>query len=307
MVLTSVEKFTKKTGVNVSKFLRDFSFFFSGNYYANVYQYYAGNTDTPNAEAFSFLENLEVSCKSILEKIKYFRKSINNLEDVNLLFDIEDANNKLVTVRKLPFYLSTNVGKQSGNTFEYILGKNETLLDVTKNVLESNSPENDWIRLAVSNGIYEKEYNTNGGLSINLFAQKGISKGRLESVLGVQNGKNALGVDLDKKLTFVNNDLKKLKNEETFLQSVYICLNLRKGDNTYFPNLGITEDVVVGKNVSSYNFPIIIRELNTLFAQDDTIAGFSIKDVRKENDAIFCVLEVQSVIGESETINFNIS
>ena len=307
MELTAVEKLSKRIGIDVEKFLRDFTFFFNSDLYERVYQYYAGNTKNPNAESFGFLESLEDTCQSISEKLGFFKRKASNLDDLHLIFSIEEAKNKLATVRKLPFYLRTNVGSQSGYTLDYVLGKNETIEDVVKNVLESDNPKNDWIKLAIVNGVYESGYTTDGGLSVNLIATGNTLQGRLESVLGVQNGANALGVDLSKKIRFIDNDLHKLGNEDTFLQSVRICLNLHKGDNPYFPDLGITEDLVVGRNVSSYNIPIIIRELNALFKQDDTIARFSVKDTRREQDSLVCTIEVMSVIGESETINFGIS
>lgn len=307
MELTPVEKFTKFTKIDVQSFLDRFSFFVSSRFYIAIYDYYNGVLKEPDAEAFEYLAILENDCNSILSQIKPFKKQLITIGDTNLLYQIEEAKIKLKTVRNLAFFLRTNVGNDNGIETKYVLGKNETLQDVSDNVLNDEDFLNNWVQIALKNRVNEISYNTEGGLVVNLIANPNLSQGSVQSVLGSQIGNEALGRDIQRRIEFANDDVKILGNTETFLQSIKILLNLQRGDTPSNPRLGITSDNVVGSNLNTLNFPITLRELSNNFTQDDTIARFRVVNLERKDDYLLVNLEVTAITGESQTVTLSLT
>lgn len=305
--LTPVEKLTKYTKINIQDYLDRFVFFVDSDYYTAIYSYYSGVTQEPNAEAFGFLSQLENICNSILFKSKTYLKLLNRVGDIDLLLQIEESKIKLKTVRNLSFFLRTNVGRQNGFTSNYILAKNETLQDVSENILEDIQPVNDWLKIALQNRINEISYRTDGGFVVKLVANTNLINGSVQSVLGAQIGSEALGKDIDRKIKIENDDLKILSNKETFLQSVDIYINLQKGDAPQYQDYGITAEAVVGQNINSLNFPIVLRELSDILTQDDTIQSFQFGEIEVVSDYFLAKLNVTAITGQTETFTLSLS
>ena len=118
---------------------------------------------------------------------------------------------------------------------------------------------------------------------------------------------NILGKDIYQKLTFENNDLKVLGYIDTYKQAVVILSGLKTNDDPFNADAGILVKDVVGSNVNLVNLPLIFRRMSESFGSDDTIDSFSIKDVKRESDALYAVFEVTSILNQISEFKINLS
>ena len=116
----------------------------------------------------------------------------------------------------------------------------------------------------------------------------------IESVVDNIVGEKILGKDILYKTTFENDDLLVLSYKDTFFQSVNILMKLKKGDNPEFYDLGLQKNVAVGSNINSISYPVLLRQISEAFQTDDTIKSQEITGFRKEQDAIFIDMEIES-------------
>ena len=68
--------------------------------------------------------------------------------------------------------------------------------------------------------------------------------------------------------------------------------NLEKRDIPQFPQYGLDRELT--KGMFEINLPLIIREKQKDFSVDDTILGFAINDISKNNGKLEIKFEVQS-------------
>jgi hypothetical protein len=61
--------------------------------------------------------------------------------------------------------------------------------------------------------------------------------------------------------------------------------------------LGLSEDLVVGSNRSSFALPVIQRQLTNLFNTDDTLMNFEIKSITIDTDELFITFVINTVRG----------
>jgi hypothetical protein len=201
------------------------------------------------------------------------------------------------TVLNLPKWLRSTIEKARFKPLSenITLKQNQTLEGLTRDIGDSNWREN-WFNLAINNNLQEEDYTSEGGnlLSVTLVTGQVL---QLDSVVDTINEDTILGKDLDKKLSFEDNDLKVLNSKDTFYQSVLIASSLRKGQNSSLPELGLPREVF-GINKNILNYPSIIRRITESMKTDDTIKTINIEDISLEQDGVKITLGVNSILDD---------
>ena len=292
-----VENFENITGFDLDAWLGSFDDF-SQNYYQDIYNYYAGVVKQPNTLAFEKLNNLLQGASYIDSLIQINAGAFTDSKNWDFLAYLEEIFIKLKSASKLYKYLRSNKDEKSyilnGYQTNYYAAKYERPEDIVAKTGSLN-PQEDWIDLAVKNNLEELNYKYSGAYTIqlNIDLQSQAGTGAVLSVVGDTTGEKIMGKDFDRKIYVLNNDLKKLSYKETFLQAIDIIVTLVKGSVPESPKLGISRNLI-GSNITVLRFPILIRELEELFATDDTIQSISIGDVITEEDAVYLNIFVRS-------------
>jgi len=307
---TTISDFVKITGYDIYSLI-DYYVAFIEVDSRKIIDYYAGNFRVADSVAFSKLDILLTEAKKVEEIFYLNRESFINIADWNLLDKIEDIIKSLEIIKKSSKFLRspiTNLNYNEGIQSEYGLKQNETLETISRLTLQNSDFDNNWVDLAVKNDLTEEEYSNKGGVLLKIVFDKTYPINYLESVVDNLEGEKMYGKDLDRTITFVDDDLKVLTYKETIQQACDILCNLNKGDVPEFPDDGISSSIIVGSNLKAIAFPVIFRQYYSLFSKDDTFSSFSITNVGFYQDAVFIEAEIRTVYGDlllNKTIYFN--
>lgn len=290
-----INKFKKISNYPIDDFLFNSIQFFS-NDYNQLILFFSGKINFLDKRHVKRLN--ELSEQSIIISNIFFLKknSMKTVDFWELLDTFEDIKTKLRTAMNISKYLRSSViaGKnKSGFAFEYNLKNEQTLENVSKNILNNNSSEDDWVNIALENNLKEIDYDIDGGN--NLVLRKQIFQSNLvTSMIDNTIGEKIYGKDIKRFLSYKDEDLESLGYKETVYQCAEILSQLEKGDIPEFPELGLNTSFYKGVNMSQLNYPSIVRELRKNFKTDDLFMNFEIKSFKLEQGDIFIEYKVDT-------------
>ena len=295
-----LEEFHQITGFDIVNYYSDVVNFTEIDYPYMV-EYFNGKTDVINASSFEILRDLLRGKDDLFSLFTHSKNRLQNLKWFDLMIEIEEIDTVLMTADNISKWLrspKTNTSYNQKIEVNIGLKQANTLERVSKEILREEDYQNDWVKTAIRNNLTEESYSEEGG---NLLAVTFSSSGQLfiAAVVDNINSDNILGLDIDQYTQFVDNDLKVLSYKETYKQSIRILSSLKVGDNPYLADDGIITSQVVGSNINLLNLPSLFRQLASLFATDDTIKSFVIKEVTRKADALFVIFVVTSVMGDT--------
>jgi hypothetical protein len=303
-----LNKFFNITGFDINDYYKSFTDFIQLDYNYLV-DYYSGKTEVINSRSFNNLSVLLKKNSDLFSSFTQNKYRLNNLMFCDLMIQIEEIDSSLMTIKNISKWLRspiTNKGFASKTEINVTLKQNQTLELLNKDVLREEDYQNSWVQTARRNNLAEEDYTSDGG---NLLAVSFARSGRLfvQAVVDNLNGMNILGKDIQQKLEFANNDLKVLGYIETYKQSVSILSDLKTNDNPFLANDGVLQKDIIGVNRNLVNLPLIFRRMSAVFSSDDTISSFSITEVKRNQDALFAVFEVKSILGNVDEFKINLS
>lgn len=303
-----LNEFYDLTKFDIISYYTDFSNFMKTDY-NNLYNYFNGNTEVINPAAFNKLDFLLQQSVNLFSLYNQVKDNLNNYKWWDLLEQLEEIHSSLLTIKSLSKWLrspKTNYSYNQKTELQITLDQNQTLERLNSERLNEIDSQNSWYNTAIRNNLKEEDYSIEGGnlltVSFNLTGSIFIN-----AVVDNITGEKVLGIDIDKKFTFENNDIKVLTYSDTFKQSVLILSSLKKGDNPYLPNDGIDTKSVIGTNINLVNYPSIVRQMSNAFATDDTIKSFAIIDIKRESDAIYAKFEARSRISDLHNFKIKLS
>lgn len=298
----TLSHFSKVLDLDLRLFL-DLTTDFLENESVNVEKYYSGEVTSPNIETFTKLSFFISQLKQIISKSHIVRNQFTTTKYWQIFELFEDLLIKLQTLENIGFYLNSTITKGNFNTsisVDLKMKRSITLERLEREQLSSLDPENDWVNLALSNRMQEESYTPKGGYLIKAnLALNRLTASTLESILGSLEGENMLGKDINKKFTFIDDDLEVLSPQNTMNQSANIYLALEKGQNPEFPEDG--KKKIAGENLSSIAYPVIVRDLINIFSKDDSFSELTLTNVRYDQGSLFLDVNIGTVYGD----NFN--
>lgn len=293
-----IDRFELITGFQLKAYLENFVFFID-THQRNIINWFSGKTKIPNALSFDELNKLVKESLRLDEVIQVNNDRFDLMSYWELLERIEDIKIALKTIENSSKFLRSSITKNNFNPnfeMDYLVRQQETLENVSSK-LGSTNKQNDWVDIALRNDLKEEDYTLQGGKQLKVSLQGDIPS-TINDVLASLVGESILGLDIKKKLTFVNNDLEVLDNIPTFKQAIEILANLRKADNPEFEENGISKRLVVGGNIVAIIYPLLFRQLFETFQHDDTIRSFQITKLERRQDALFIEAEIESKLGD---------
>lgn len=286
--------------------LYDISAFFSkyinfiDTKYSNIVNYYSGFTDVSPVDSLKSLANLISEHKKLVDIIILNSSSFNNYEFWILVEYVEDIGLALETANNASKWIRSAVTK-SGNkqqvVVDLVMSQGQKIEDVDRDNLKSNDPDS-WVQTALDNGLREEDYDMNGGALIKVVYKNNTSLFLAGVVDNIDSAEKTYGLDIDKNITITDDDLVVLSYRDTFIQSMKILTDLKRGDDPSFPDRGVDVKNILGGNVAGISYPIIFRQLADNFATDDGFKSFSMTDVKRQQDAVYIEFQVESRAGE---------
>lgn len=282
----TVEYFSASIRYNLLTYIDLYSLFVS-DYQKKIENYFKFENARAEVEAFDFLSSLIEEASKIDDLIKINKKSFNRIDHWEFVSFLDDIKNTLDTIDNTAKWTGSNKTRNNWRSISiqsnHTLNQHETLEDVVDNNYGGDY-QNDWTKLSIENNLYEKDYSVEGGN--NLLITQNINnspKYFVTSVVDSLINENLYGLDLNRKITFQNDDLLVANYNETVRQSVTILAGLKRGDIPEYPMLGIDPQLGIGNNVGMLVYSSITRQLEDTFSSDDTLANFNIIDISYEN------------------------
>lgn len=296
MTQETFDRFKDRTHIDIQQFFTDFVNFFD-NYYQNITDYYTIGSEL-NSDTLIALSNLNTSAKQIKGVFNTLQSILSNYYDNwELLDQFEDCCIKIETVYNSNKWFRANKGLTFDSKTEktFILRQNQTLTSLADEIGYSD-PNNDWVELALRNNLREDDYTEDGGVNLKVVFQNN-SEYSLKGVLAPITGQSIYGLDINKKITYVDDDIDTLDNTETRDQAFSILMNLFKGNVPEFIADGIDKGLT-GSNINSFQYPIVIRQMSDIFAKDDLFKSVGISNIYREQDNVFMTVSAKTRVGD---------
>lgn len=286
----TVDYFSMVMRYDVSTYLELYSIFIQSNQ-PQILQYYRERNTNPDVTSFDFMEKLIIEAIKLDNLIKMHKNAFDKIDHWELVTMLEDMRDKLETIKNTSKWIGSSKAKNSWHSTSiqssHVLKQNETLEGVSLDLNgEQGNNQDDWVEIAMENDLLESDYSVDGGNKIQL--SKGIATKPnyfIRSVIDTLVNQTMYGLDIDRKMTFENEDIKVLSYNNTVKQSIDILILLKKGDVPEFPNFGIDADLSVGGTAGQLFHSTIVRQLATVFSTDDSLRNFNVlKAQYKEGD-----------------------
>jgi hypothetical protein len=293
--------FEQLTSYDIVPFLQEYVSF-TEEHYSNIVNYYEGSSLVVPADSFNKLKWLTGEQKQIVEIFQANASSLDTYDYWILLEYIEDIGSVLATAGNASKWLRsvpTSNGYKQVISLTHIAKQGQTIESIERTVLASSAPEDSWVETALENDLAEEDYTPEGGylLKVNF---KNNSALFIQSVVdNIDSAEKTYGLDVKRKLEIVNNDLVTLDYWDTIMQTVENYSKMLRGDNPSLPDDGIDKKSIVGKTLAAVSYPIVFRQLASLFAKDDSFKEFQIQDVKREKDAVYIYFQVKTRAGDA--------
>lgn len=265
----------------------------------NIINFYSGRSQSPNMESFDALNQLITQTRLLSGVVEGNRTRLLNGKYWELIETLSEIETTIETIDNSSKWLRSAISKGNFNPqveITRVLRQFQTLENLSSE-LGSTNRDQDWVRLALRNDLSEESYTTKGG---NMLTVDGKNRKyiQLRSVVDNITGKKVYGIDVNRKLSFTNDDLSALSYDDTVKQTVGILSGMRKGMNPEFPEDGIQASLTSGANRNSIPYPIIIRQIYSTFEKDDSLRSIKVTNIDNEQDWLEVGLEVETRLGE---------
>lgn len=294
----TISDFEKITNFKLTEYLNDYIDFTTVGR-IKVIDYYSGKVSAPNTEAFKALDILK---KLSLDLMSVVDGNENRLSDgrfwelIELLSEIRTS---IDTIDNSSKWLRSAITKGNYSPqieIDRVLRQFQTLEGVSSET-GSNNPDADWVNISLRNDLKEEGYTPSGGNVLNIIGANRFAF-KLKTVVDNISGKKVYGIDLNRKLTFKDDDVEALSYDDTMRQTVNILSSLKRGDTPEFPEDGIQASLVSGANRNTVAYPILIRQYINTFERDDTLKALKIVDIKTVQDSLSVAFEVETRLSE---------
>lgn len=295
MIGKAAIKFESLTKYNLVEYIDACTKFFKTGFPAIV-DFFSGNIDKVSSEYLNEHKRLLKEADNISEQFKNNAEKLETADFWWLLEYCEDLRTKLQTTTKISKYLRSSrvdFNFSKGFAHPYSVSDQQTFEQISASILEDEDNENDWTKVALSNDLREVEYDADGGNNITLYREKFI-QGGVTSIIDNMIGENVYGIDLLKKITFLDDDLELVQYKDCVYQSIDIMSKLKAGDIPEFPFLGVNSALYVGTNIANLAYSTIVRELTKVFQTDDLFINFNVTEISLKQDSYFIKFDVST-------------
>jgi hypothetical protein len=296
----TLDAFERITKYDIRKYFESFvEFAQEGALY--IYDYYSGELTIYPSNSFDDLNRLKLRSSQLIEMFVLNSSSFDTYEYWTLMELVEDSKSKLDTISNYSRWLRSPIKEGlygKGVEVDYVVTEGQTLENVSDDIQGSEDAQNEWVDLALRNQLIEEDYTPDGGTILKIKSNNGQSLFLNSVVDNIDTVDKTFGLDIDRVITYEDNDLKVLTYRDTIHQAADILAGLKQGDNPFHPLDGRDEKGLLGVNYASISYPIISRQLITTFAKDDTFSTINISDIRREQDGVYFEYTIETKGGE---------
>lgn len=296
-IVTQFEKITKFALLQYFEDYRDFM----QNDFSYLSEYYNGNASSVDASHISAFNALRTKSKNLMQQFINFSHRLSNCGFWELQEYCQNLNDVLEKIPKLPKYYRTSKTVRGYQPYIQVKGNVGGLKTIQDLAQEINSDGVSEISLIIDNDLQEKDWDIKEMSSITAFVNNQTDV-VVETILEQPIGNQIYGKDINRKITLENNDLAVKKYEDNVEQKCDILLSLERGNIPEMPNFG--KNRLQGTNMSDYNYTELVKDLQSVFLQNDLFEDIEVSDVRYEQGDIFvnCTIKTKYSYSTQKTL-----
>ncbi len=289
-VIIDFQKVTKYPLIDFLTRYRNFML----NSYPVLDAYFSGKTDKIDNEHLTNLKTITEDCKDVTVQFKNFANKFSSCGYWELMDYLDDLNNTIEKINKLPKFRKTSLTKRGYQPFIQVastVGGMRTIDDVANQVREINKDNTSWIDLMLSNDLNETDWEIDNLTPINVLINNRTDV-VVTTILDMPIGKRIYGKDINRKITFIDNDLLTVEYQANVEQKCDILLELNRGD--------VPENMLFGKNtlpgvtMKQFMYAELVSDIQNNFLQNDLFENVNILNFTFENGSMTAVVEIKT-------------
>lgn len=283
MIESIVIEFEKVTKYPLLDFMREYRDFMKYSYGA-VERYFSGVVESIDNEHINALKKVTNDTQDVLQQFKNFANKFEKCGYWELMDFIDDLNTTMAKINKLPKFKRTVLSKRGyTNTVETktTVGGFRTMDDVANEVNSRTSDNYGWVDFMLNNDMDEVDWEIDKLSGVNVYYSK--RKINVTTIVDMPFGKRVYGKDFCRKIAFADNDFELVSEENNIEQKCDILLSVKQGDVPENMLFGVNP-FFLGGNVASNNILEIVRQIQSVFQQNDLFESAYVTNIRYDNN-----------------------
>lgn len=287
MIAKIANEFENITKFALLQYFQDYRDFLQQDY-SDVYAYYSGASESIDSSKINKIQSLLVMSNNLTRTFQTFAGKLGNVGYWELQQYCQDLKDTLERITKLPKYCRTSKTVRGYKPYIQVsedIGGMRTIQDIADKVGDISEEE-----LILNNDLEEQNYEIDKLSQITAFVNN-QSNVVVSTIMEQPIGQKIYGRDINRKISFQDNDLSVVAYEDNIEQKCDILLNLNRGDIPEFPMLGknITAD-----SYSNYNYAELVSDLRDNFFQDDMFESIDVVDIDVKEGDIFVTCNIKT-------------
>jgi len=291
-VIIEFERVTKYPLISFLTKYRDFM----NDSYPFVNQYFSGEIEGIDNIHLTTLKYLTSECKVVMAQFKNFANKFSTCGYWELMESIDDLNNTIEKINKLPKFRRTSLTKRGYQPYIQVsssIGGFRTAEDLANSVKQMNNDNTDWIGIMLNNDLNEDDWEIDKLSPIDVLVNNRTDV-VVTTILDQPIGKRIYGKDIAKKIKFIDNDLDIKYYQDNIEQKCSILLTLNRGD--------VPENMLFGKNLNLFNgvtaktfsYPALITDIQNTFLQNDLFQYISVSNFDFVDGSIMVTVDIKT-------------
>ena len=280
-IIIEFERITKYPLIAFLTKYRDFML----NSYSAINAYFGGQTVNIDNSHLVALKELTIECGDVLAQFKNFSNRFSSCGYWELMDYLDDLNNTIEMINKLPKFLRTSLSKRGYTPTIQVnanVGGMRTVDDIANVVAGRNNDSTSWIDIMLNNDMNETDWEIDELSSIKVYIDN-LNKVVVTTIIDMPIGNRVYGKDIERKITFSDNDLKIVSEKDNIEQKCDILLTVKQGDVPENMLFGVNPELTVG-DVKGFSYPEIMTQIQNTFLQDDLFDSVEVSDFGFDGD-----------------------
>lgn len=290
-----VIEFQKVTKYPLVEFLAQYRNFML-NSYPEIDRYFSGETASIDNAHLIALKNLTTECGNCMSQFKNFANKFDKCGYWELMEYIGNLEDTIEKINKLPKFRRTSLTKRGYQAVVQVatdVGGFRTMEDVANVVQNLNRDNYNWVDLMLSNDLNEGDWEIDKLTPLNVLINNTVDV-VVTTILDQPIGKRIYGKDINRKVTFVDNDLDIKIWQDNIEQKCDILLSLKRGDVPENMLFGQNAELTIGVTSKSFSYPELVKNLQNTFLQNDLFQYVEITKFQYENGSMFMYCEIKT-------------
>jgi hypothetical protein len=290
-----VIEFQKVTKYPLVEFLAQYRNFML-NSYPEIDRYFSGETASIDNAHLIALKNLTTECGNCMSQFKNFANKFDKCGYWELMEYIGNLEDTIEKINKLPKFRRTSLTKRGYQAVVQVsadVGGFRTMEDVANVVQNLNRDNYNWVDLMLSNDLNEGDWEIDKLTPLNVLINNTVDV-VVTTILDQPIGKRIYGKDINRKITFVDNDLDIKIWQDNIEQKCDILLSLKRGDVPENMLFGQNAELTIGVTSKSFSYPELVKNLQNTFLQNDLFQYVEITKFQYENGSMFMYCEIKT-------------